>query len=144
MVDGVLQFNVESVVEDVLQQQGKRLSGIDFASRKAEEAWGKNFQNFELHTALKSYNEWKQGGGNVVWKFSGNSKSSSTRKSFVRKNSELFMSSISRNSSSADKSLDSLSGEHDTVHDFIETGLIPCTHLSVNSFLIRAEKIFMG
>lgn len=35
--EGIVQFSVASVVEDVLQQ-GKRLSDIDFASRKAEEA----------------------------------------------------------------------------------------------------------
>lgn len=36
--DGVLDFSVASVVEDVLQQQGNRLSDVDLASRKAEEA----------------------------------------------------------------------------------------------------------
>lgn len=34
----MLQFDAASVVEDVLQQHGKRLSDIDLASRKAEEA----------------------------------------------------------------------------------------------------------
>ena len=36
--EAVLAFSVASVVEDVLQQHGKRLSDIDLASRKAEEA----------------------------------------------------------------------------------------------------------
>ena len=36
--EGILPFSVASVVEDVLQQHGKRLSDIDLASRKAEEA----------------------------------------------------------------------------------------------------------
>lgn len=35
--EGIVQISVASVVEDVLQQ-GKRLSDIDLASRKAEEA----------------------------------------------------------------------------------------------------------
>lgn len=34
----MVQFDVASVVEDVLQQHGKRLCDIDLASRKAEEA----------------------------------------------------------------------------------------------------------
>lgn len=34
----MLQINVASLVEDVLQQHGKRLSDIDLASRKAHEA----------------------------------------------------------------------------------------------------------
>lgn len=37
--EGILGISVASVVEDVLQQQqGKPISDIDFASRKAEEA----------------------------------------------------------------------------------------------------------
>ncbi|KAK2971892.1 hypothetical protein RJ640_013717 [Escallonia rubra] len=36
--EGILQFSVASMVEDVLQQHGKRLSDVDLASRKAEEA----------------------------------------------------------------------------------------------------------
>ncbi|KAK4424578.1 Kinesin-like protein KIN-14G [Sesamum alatum] len=38
MAEGVLQFNVESMVENLLQQHGKRLHDIDLASRKAQEA----------------------------------------------------------------------------------------------------------
>lgn len=34
----MLQFNVASVVRDVLQQQGQRLSDNDLASRKVQEA----------------------------------------------------------------------------------------------------------
>lgn len=34
----VLPFNIASVVEDVLQQHGTRLSDVGLASRKAEEA----------------------------------------------------------------------------------------------------------
>ena len=36
--EGIFPFSVASVVEDVLQQHGKRLCDIDLASRKAEEA----------------------------------------------------------------------------------------------------------
>ncbi|KAL7157714.1 hypothetical protein ABFS83_02G095700 [Erythranthe nasuta] len=214
MAEGLLHFDVASVVEDVLQQHGKRLSDIDLASRKAEEAslrryeaagWlrktvgvvaGKDlpaqpseeefrlglrsgiilcnvlnkvqpgavpkvieapsdtvnvpdgaalsaYQYFEnvrnfldsieemgipafeasdleqggkssrivnCVLALKSYSDWKQGGGKGVWKFGGNSKPpSSGKQQFVRKNSDLFLNSLSRNSSVGDRSLDSLS-----------------------------------
>lgn len=50
--------------------------------------------------AIKSYDEWKQSGGIGVWKFGGNIKPPSLGKSsFVRKNSEPFMNSLSRTSS---------------------------------------------
>ncbi|KAJ0258108.1 Kinesin-like protein KIN-14I [Hirschfeldia incana] len=51
--------------------------------------------------AIKSYDEWKQSGGVGVWKFGGSIKPPSLAKtsSFVRKNSEPFMNSLSRTSS---------------------------------------------
>ncbi|ESQ39398.1 hypothetical protein EUTSA_v10001292mg [Eutrema salsugineum] len=50
--------------------------------------------------AIKSYDEWKQSGGNGVWKFGGSIKPPSLGKSsFVRKNSGPFMNSLSRTSS---------------------------------------------
>nr|AAO42115.1 putative kinesin [Arabidopsis thaliana] len=50
--------------------------------------------------AIKSYDEWKQSGGIGVWKFGGNIKPPALGKSsFVRKNSEPFMNSLSRTSS---------------------------------------------
>ncbi|KAL0746035.1 hypothetical protein Bca101_101455 [Brassica carinata] len=51
--------------------------------------------------AIKSYDEWKQSGGIGVWKFGGSIKPFSLPKSssFVRKNSEPFMNSLSRTSS---------------------------------------------
>ncbi|KAH9625424.1 hypothetical protein KSS87_011354 [Heliosperma pusillum] len=56
--------------------------------------------------ALKSYHEWKQSGGSGLWKFGGNVKpTTSAVKQFVRKNSEPFTNSISRNSSMSEKSL---------------------------------------
>lgn len=36
--EDLLPFSVASMVEDVLEQHGKRLNDIDLASRKAEEA----------------------------------------------------------------------------------------------------------
>uniref|UniRef100_A0A1J3EZW6 Kinesin-4 n=1 Tax=Noccaea caerulescens TaxID=107243 RepID=A0A1J3EZW6_NOCCA len=47
--------------------------------------------------AIKSYDEWKQSGGIGVWKFGGTIKAPTLGKSsFVRKNSEPFMNSLSR------------------------------------------------
>ncbi|KAL0357290.1 UNVERIFIED_CONTAM: Kinesin-like protein KIN-14F [Sesamum calycinum] len=240
MAEGLLQVDVASVVEDVLQQHGKRLSDIDLASRKAEEAssrrceaagWlrkmagvvvGKdlpdqpseeefrlglrsgiilcnalnkvqpgavtkvveapsdtvivpdgaalsayqyfeNIRNFldsvggmgipvfeasdleqggkssrivNCVLALKSYNDWKDGGGRGVWKFSGTSKPPSIAKQFVRKNSELFMNSLSRNSSINEKSYDSLSSEqNDLGQDTSETGISHSLHILVRELL---------
>ena len=61
--------------------------------------------------ALKSYNEWKQTGGNGTWKFGGNVKPTVSAKSFVRKNSEPFMNSLSRNLSMNEKSFNTLSSD---------------------------------
>ncbi|KAK6159853.1 hypothetical protein DH2020_003234 [Rehmannia glutinosa] len=264
MAEGVLQFDVASVVEDVLQQHGKRLCDIDLASRKAEEACEKlvimgmiivwvicnervcvaalrryeaagwlrkmagvvggkdlpaqpseeefrlglrsgimlcnvlnkvqpgsvpkvveapsdtgiipdgaalsayqyfeNIRNFldsieemgipafeasdleqegkssrivNCVLALKSYNDWKQGGGKGVWKFGGNSKPPSGGKQFVRKNSDLFINSLSRNASTGEKSLDSLSTEQNPFCDLgqDETGTSHSLHVLVRELL---------
>ncbi|XP_010245442.1 PREDICTED: kinesin-like protein KIN-14G [Nelumbo nucifera] len=42
--EGVLSFSMASVVEDVLQQHGTRLSDTDLASRKAEEAASRRYE----------------------------------------------------------------------------------------------------
>ncbi|OVA07458.1 Calponin homology domain [Macleaya cordata] len=208
--DGILSFSMASVVEDVLQQHGTRLSDIDLASRKAEEAALRRYEaagwlrkmvgvvgakdlpaepseeefrlglrsglilcnvlnkiqpgavpkvvesacdsvlipdgaalsayqyfenvrnflvavqelglpNFEASDleqggksarivncvlALKSYSDWKQTGGNGSWKFGGNLKPTNSTKCFVRKNSEPFSGSLSRNQSMNEKFLD--------------------------------------
>lgn len=63
---------------------------------------------------MKSYSEWKQSGGNGVWKFGGNGKVTTTStKSFVRKNSEPFTNSLSRASSMNEKSLNTMSSDFD-------------------------------
>lgn len=69
---------------------------------------GKSARVVNCVLALKSYSEWKQTGGNGVWKFGGTIKSTSLgTKSFIRKNSEPFMNSLSRTSSINEKSLNS-------------------------------------
>lgn len=67
---------------------------------------GKSARVVNCVLALKSYSEWKQTGGNGVWKFGGNIKPTTTLgKAFVRKNSEPFTNSLSRTSSINEKSL---------------------------------------
>ena len=66
---------------------------------------GKSSRIVNCVLALKSYYEWKQSGGNGIWKFGGNVKPTTSGKQFVRKNSEPFMSSLSRSSSASEKSL---------------------------------------
>ncbi|KAL9684742.1 hypothetical protein QQ045_022183 [Rhodiola kirilowii] len=56
--------------------------------------------------ALKSYYEWKQSGGNGVWKFGGNIKTTFSCKSFVRKTSEPFTNSLFRTNSAIEMSSD--------------------------------------
>ncbi|GMH20456.1 hypothetical protein Nepgr_022297 [Nepenthes gracilis] len=56
--------------------------------------------------ALKSYHEWKQAGGNGVWKFGGNVKPNTSVKQFVRKNLEPFTNSSSRNVPTNEKTAD--------------------------------------
>ncbi|KAJ4892530.1 P-loop nucleoside triphosphate hydrolases superfamily protein with CH (Calponin Homology) domain [Raphanus sativus] len=65
------------------------------------EQGGKTSRIVNCVLAIKSYDEWKQSGGIGVWKFGGTIKPSSLAKtsSFVRKNSEPFMNSLSRTSS---------------------------------------------
>ncbi|KAK0580838.1 hypothetical protein LWI29_006857 [Acer saccharum] len=72
------------------------------------EQGGKSARVVNCVLAIKSYSEWKQTGGNGVWKFGGNIKPTTTLgKSFVRKISEPFSNSLSRTSSMNEKSLNS-------------------------------------
>ncbi|KAJ6710541.1 P-LOOP NUCLEOSIDE TRIPHOSPHATE HYDROLASE SUPERFAMILY PROTEIN [Salix koriyanagi] len=75
------------------------------------EQGGKSARVVNTVLALKSYSEWKQTGGNGIWKFGGNVKPSVSAKSFVRKNSEPFMNSLSRNLSMNEKSFNTLSSD---------------------------------
>ncbi|XP_022935410.1 kinesin-like protein KIN-14I isoform X2 [Cucurbita moschata] len=93
------------------------------------EQGGKSARVVNTVLALKSYDEWKQGGGYGVWKFGGNVKPTTTlsaTKSFVRKNSEPFTNSLSRTSSLNDKSFNSSNAEWNK------------TQTSSRSMLVRA------
>ncbi|KAI3460781.1 hypothetical protein Pfo_017444 [Paulownia fortunei] len=68
------------------------------------EQGGKSSRVVNCVLALKSYSEWKQTGGNGVWKFGGNVKTTTSGKQFLRKNSEPFTSSLSRSMSMNEKS----------------------------------------
>ncbi|WJZ90408.1 hypothetical protein VitviT2T_009554 [Vitis vinifera] len=78
------------------------------------EQGGKSGRVVNCVLALKSYSEWKQTGGNGIWKFGGNVKPAATGKSFVRKNSEPFTNSFSRNLSASENSLNAISMDLDT------------------------------
>ncbi|KAI3773177.1 hypothetical protein L6452_04380 [Arctium lappa] len=66
---------------------------------------GKSSRIVNCVLALKSYSEWKQTGGNGAWKFGGNLKPFTSGKNFIRKNSEPFKNSLSRNMSMNETSM---------------------------------------
>nr|XP_009784348.1 PREDICTED: kinesin-4 isoform X2 [Nicotiana sylvestris] len=71
--------------------------GIPLFEASDLEQGGKSSRIVNCVLGLKSYSEWKQEGGTGVWKFGGNIKSNASVKQIVRKNSEPFTSSLSRN-----------------------------------------------
>ncbi|XP_055816640.1 kinesin-like protein KIN-14I [Solanum dulcamara] len=95
------------------------------------EKGGKSSRIINCVLALKSYAEWKHGGGSGSWKYSGNSKPSSAGKQFVRRNSEPFMNLISRTSSISNKNLDS----NDVGHDAREMVNPSSLHMLVHDLL---------
>ncbi|KAI4372292.1 hypothetical protein MLD38_010539 [Melastoma candidum] len=107
------------------------------------EQGGKTVRIVNCVLALKAYSEWKQGGGSGSWKFSaGSLKPATPAKHFIRKKLELFTSSLSRTSSSSEKSLANLSGEQslqgDDFGDLNATG--PPSSLNVLLQQILADK----
>ncbi|XP_052187688.1 kinesin-like protein KIN-14I isoform X2 [Diospyros lotus] len=78
------------------------------------EQGGKSARVVNCVLALKSYSDWKQTGGNGVWKFGGNLKPATSGKAFVRKNSDPFTGSLSRNLSMSEKSLNAISPDIDS------------------------------
>lgn len=67
------------------------------------EQGGKSTRIVNCVLALKSYGEWKQVGGNGSWKYGGNLKPGSSGKCSMRRNSEPFVNSLSRNQSMDEK-----------------------------------------
>ncbi|CAI0469884.1 unnamed protein product [Linum tenue] len=92
---------------------GVQEMGIPTFEASDLEQGGKSARVVNSVLALKSYSEWKQAGGNGVWKFGGNVKPTAPAKSFVRKNSEPFTNSLSRNMSAYEKHLNTLSADVD-------------------------------
>ncbi|KAI3414375.1 uncharacterized protein J3R85_016373 [Psidium guajava] len=78
------------------------------------EQGGKTSRIVNCVLALQSFAEWKQTGGNGVWKFGGSVKPTISCKSFVRKTSEPFSNSSSRNPSMNEKSLNALTSGVDS------------------------------
>ncbi|CAI9103478.1 OLC1v1001965C4 [Oldenlandia corymbosa var. corymbosa] len=96
------------------------------------EQGGKTSRVVNCVLALKSYSDWKHGGGIGLWKF-GSVKATASGKQFVLKNSEPFMNSISRTSSS-EKSLERSASEQLLLNDFgSENGEMG--NLSLNTFV---------
>ncbi|PWA89584.1 kinesin 4 [Artemisia annua] len=63
------------------------------------EQGGKSSRIVNCILAMKSYSEWKKAGGHGTWKFGGNVKPVTSGKNFIRKNSDPFKNSLSRNMS---------------------------------------------
>ncbi|GFQ02475.1 kinesin-4 [Phtheirospermum japonicum] len=123
---GAVQKVVESPLDSTLIPDGAALSayqyfenvrnflvamdemGVPTFEASDLEQGGKSSRVVNCVLALKSYYEWKQAGGNGVWKFGGNVKPATSGKQFVRKNSEPFMGSLSRTVSANEKSLNSV------------------------------------
>lgn len=104
---------------------------------------GKSARIVNCVLALKSYSDWKQGGGNGSWKFGGNLKPSvsGTGKPFMRKSSEPFMNSFSRTSSVGEKSLECvLSEQADLGHDLNEAVSELCFFLKCLCFSHDVNK----
>ncbi|KAL3625998.1 Kinesin-like protein KIN-14I [Castilleja foliolosa] len=114
---GAVQKVVESPCDSAHVSEGAALSAFQYFENvrnflvAVEEMGMPTFENSDLEQggkssrvvncvlALKSYSEWKQTGGNGVWKFGGNIKTNTNGKQFVRKISEPFASSLSRSTS---------------------------------------------
>ncbi|KAL6958697.1 hypothetical protein U1Q18_045215 [Sarracenia purpurea var. burkii] len=78
------------------------------------EQGGKSARVVNCVLALKSYSDWKQTGGNGVWKFGGNLKHATSGKQIMQKHSDPFISSFSRNLSMSEKSLNAISPDLDS------------------------------
>lgn len=116
---------VEAPVDSVLLPDGAALSAFQYFENLRNflvavqemglptfeasdlEQGGKGARVVNCVLALKSYSEWKQTGGNGSWRHGGNVslKPTNPGKSFVRKNSEPFMS---RNASMNERCLDGM------------------------------------
>ncbi|KAL8531036.1 hypothetical protein ACS0TY_007883 [Phlomoides rotata] len=92
------------------------------------EQGGKSSRIVNCVLALKSYYEWKQSGGNGVWKFGGNVKTTTFGKQVVRKNSEPFMNSLSRCVSMNEKSLSSVCTDTKDVNKVPNSSLSKLVH----------------
>ncbi|XP_026457507.1 kinesin-like protein KIN-14F [Papaver somniferum] len=99
------------------------------------EQGGKSGRIVNCVLALKSYSDWKQNGGNSLWKFAGTSKSNNTPGKIVRRNSDLFMTSLSRTQSTDEKLLEDAENSNDDLADEPVTEMV--TSNSLNA-LVRA------
>ncbi|XP_068657823.1 kinesin-like protein KIN-14F [Aristolochia californica] len=126
---------VEAPTDSVVSPDGAALSAFQYFENvrnflvAAEEMGLPTFEASDLNQggksarivncvlALKSYSDWKQSGCSGSWKYSGNLKPNIAGKCFVRKNSEPFTGSLSRNQSVNEKIFDGLSVENNLSGD---------------------------
>ncbi|XP_042046271.1 kinesin-like protein KIN-14I isoform X1 [Salvia splendens] len=99
--------------------------GIPVFEASDLEQGGKSSRIVNCVLALKSYCEWKEGGGKGVWKFTGTWKPHSASKKFVKKSSAQFANSLSRTSSIVEQNS----------QDFNEMGTPDALHLFVRELL---------
>ncbi|KAG6437767.1 hypothetical protein SASPL_102695 [Salvia splendens] len=99
--------------------------GIPVFEASDLEQGGKSSRIVNCVLALKSYCEWKEGGGKGVWKFTGTWKPHSASKKFVRKSSGQHANPLSRTSSIVEQNS----------HDFNEMGTPDDFHLFVRELL---------
>ena len=82
---------------------------------------GKSARLVNCVLALKSYSEWKEGGGSGPWKFGGNMKAAGSGKPFQRKNPEPFMNSFLKTLSGGQQT-----SNGDIGHDLNEVSELCC------------------
>ncbi|KAL1546198.1 kinesin-like protein KIN-14I isoform X2 [Salvia divinorum] len=95
--------------------------GIPVFEASDLEQGGKSSRIVNCVLALKSYYEWKEGGGKGVWKFTGTWKPHSASKKFVRKSSGQFANSLSRTSSIVEQNSQDVNemGTSDALHLYV-------------------------
>uniref|UniRef100_A0A2N9IXT2 Kinesin motor domain-containing protein n=1 Tax=Fagus sylvatica TaxID=28930 RepID=A0A2N9IXT2_FAGSY len=108
------------------------------------EQGGKSARVVNCVLALKSYSDWKEGGGNGSWKHGANLKAPICGKPFVRKNSEPFTNSFSRTLSPSEKSLESMASDpssySDISHDLHEAGSSCSLNILVREVLSNKKQ----
>ncbi|KAL7221908.1 hypothetical protein ACSBR1_023785 [Camellia fascicularis] len=92
--------------------------------------------------ALKSNSDWKQTGGNGVWKFRGNLKTVTSGKHFMQKNSKPFTGSLTRNLLMGEKSLNAMTADLDSNNKLVESVLSKVVEEFEHRIASQTELVF--